>query len=49
MWTKFSQQEREKIISSMKYNEVVYYRLMLSQSVNENEHLIKRFNQRKYD
>jgi polar amino acid transport system substrate-binding protein len=43
--TKFSQEEREKIMSSVKYSEVVYYRLMLSKSVKENKQLMVKFNQ----
>jgi len=42
--TKFSDVEREKINSSVKSSEVVYYRLMLSKSMKKNAQLMAKFN-----
>lgn len=43
--TKFSEKQRERIISSVQHSEVIYYRLMLSKSVKENQMLMTKFNQ----
>jgi polar amino acid transport system substrate-binding protein len=43
--TKFSDSERERIISSVKRSEVVYYRLMLTKLNASNAQMITKFNQ----
>ncbi len=43
--TKFSKMDREKIISSVKSSDVVYYRLMLTKADVNNARLIAKFNQ----